>query len=99
MEKHMRVLPHNGGEMPAKFAKKSVVKASVKSLDRNGLKATGFEATGKSGIAKSQQNIVRYVSPLAGIVKRIKKNPQLGEKLAKDAGIVTKTGRLAKSYA
>lgn len=85
--------------MPAKSAKKSVAKATVKSLDRKGMKATEVVVAGKSGIAKSQQNIVRHVSPLAGIVKRIKKDPQLGEKLAKDAGIVTRTGRLAKSYA
>ena len=37
-------------------------------------------------------------SPLAGIVARIKRDPLLGERLAAEAGIVTRTGRLTKSY-
>ncbi|WP_241117034.1 hypothetical protein [Achromobacter xylosoxidans] len=38
-------------------------------------------------------------SPLSDIVRQIKQNPSLGEKIAKDAGITTKAGRLTKTYA
>jgi hypothetical protein len=37
-------------------------------------------------------------SPLAEIVARIQANPELGIQAAKDAGILTKTGRLKKTY-
>lgn len=38
-------------------------------------------------------------SPLSDIVRQIKQNPALGEKIAKDTGITTKAGRLTKTYA
>lgn len=44
------------------------------------------------------KNKFNQPSPLAQIVARIKREPLYGEKLAQQAGIVTKTGRLTKTY-
>jgi hypothetical protein len=37
-------------------------------------------------------------SPLSAIVAQIKRDPALGAKLAKEAGIITSKGKLTKSY-
>ena len=49
-------------------------------------------------IARKQPGTAPQCSPIHRIVQEIKRHPELGERLAIEAGIVTPTGRLTKSY-
>jgi len=44
-------------------------------------------------------NVVTFVEDeLASIFERIRRDPALGEQLARKAGIITRSGKLSKSY-
>ncbi|HYD62838.1 MAG TPA: hypothetical protein VEC35_20965 [Noviherbaspirillum sp.] len=53
---------------------------------------------GKTSTVRVQPGTAPQRSPLYDIAQEIKRNPALGVRLAIEAGIVTPTGRLTKSY-
>ncbi len=76
------------------IGKRAGVKAGIEvSVAGGTMKIGSASAASKKTLSKGNW------SPISEIVRQIKQNPSLGEKIATDAGITTKAGRLTKTYA
>jgi hypothetical protein len=82
--------------MPTKASRIKRMRAAV---SRGGVAegATISVAGGAVRITSVKKQVIAQ-SPLADVVRKIKKNPKVGAKLLQEAGITTKSGRLSKSY-
>jgi hypothetical protein len=86
--------------------KRSAVKKTVRAADTGApadvcyvLVAGGVAPMRNASAKPVEPNVITVVEDeLAPIIERIRRDPALGEQLAREAGIITRSGKLSKSY-